>query len=469
MVAHGRAEHMNKWLVLLLVCVVLGGGGWYIARQQVMIPLWEQPKFGKVARGDIEVPITAAGLIHANQVVEVKSKASGRILEVPVLEGDYVKAGDAIVVLDPIDEQRMLDRAKADLDRTAALLQQSEVAVERAKVAVDTAKARLTELQHQGEIYEFDWNKNQELRQSGQVSEQDFHNSRAQYQMNLAAQESARIAVHSAELNIEDAEAAVLSQRAMVEGARQTFNDAQTRRDETTVLAPVDAVVTEVFVKPGMLVQSATQGFTGGTMLMTIADISKKKVIARLDEADYGRVLNVSPLEALPQVPELRAAAEQDASDMEQRSGTVKITVDAFPEETFTGRIERVEPQGKLNQGSSIIQFDVHVEITDDRRHMLPLGAQAQVEFTVESARDVVLVPADAVKTFQEQRGVYLKTRPERGAHSGLPGRQFVPCKFGISDGERTEVVEVLNGGELKDGADVYTRLPQLDDEDKES
>ena len=109
--------------------------------------------------------------------------------------------------------------------------------------------------------------------------------------------------------------------------------------------------------------------------------------------------------------------------------------------------------------GSSIIQFDVHVEITDERRHMLPLGAQAQVEFTVESAVGALLVPAEAVKTFEDQRGVYLKVPPEPG--SGEPfGKKFLPCRFGISDGEHTQVIEVLAGGELKDGTEVYTKLP---------
>jgi HlyD family secretion protein len=451
---------MNKWIVIVAL-LLLGGGGWYIARQQRFVPLWEQPKFGKVARDDIRVPITAAGLIHPQQAIELKPKASGRIMEVPVVEGDFVRTGQPVVVLDPQDEQRTLDRAQADFDRAGALLTQAKLAVERAAVGIETAKSRLEEIAAQGRITSFQAKKVRDLNAKGQASDQDVNDAQAQDQINHAQQDSARIAIRSAELALEDAKATVISQQATLESAQKTLEDAQQRLRETTVLAPTSAIVTQVYVKPGMLVQSATQGFTGGTPLMNIADVTRKEVIAKLDEADYGRVLNVSPLTALPDMPELRATAEQDAERMARRSGVVRVTVDAFPDQSFEGRIVRVEPQGKLNAGSSIIQFDVHVEITDAQRHILPLGAQAQVEFTVESATHALIVPADAVKTHEEQRGVWLKITGENGD----VGKRFVACRFGISDGDRTQVIEVLNGAKLDEGVDVYTKLPQTDDE----
>ena len=155
-------------------------------------------------------------------------------------------------------------------------------------------------------------------------------------------------------------------------------------------------------------------------------------------------------------MPELREAAKQDAEDLQRRSGKVTITVDAFPEQKFEGVIERVEPQGKQNAGSTIIQFDVHVRITDPKRHQLPLGAQAQVEFTVESAMGALLVPADAVKLVDEKRGVYIKLPPQAGEQYG---KKFVLCRFGISDGTNTQVIEAIDG-ELKVDEEVYTKLP---------
>jgi multidrug efflux pump subunit AcrA (membrane-fusion protein) len=460
-----RAEEslMRKWLVLLAAVGVVGAI-WYVARQYSVTPLSMQPKFGKVTRGDVRVPVIAAGLIRPSQEIEVKSMASGRILEVPVVEGNYVRSKMPLVTLDPIDEQRSLDRAQADLDRSEAMLTQSRVAVDRAQVNIESSKARLEEIEAQGAMAAFERKKMEDsLKPDGtsqSYSAQEINDIRARDRMSRAQADEARIAITAAELAKQDAEAAVKSQEAIVESARKNKEDGEKRLSETTVLAPQEAIVTSVYVRPGMLVQSATQGFTGGTPLMTLADVLKKKVIARLDEADYGRVLSISPIDALPDMPELRETAKEDAEQIQNRSGKVSITVDAFPDHVFEGVIERVEPQGKLNAGSSIIQFDVHVLITDPEGHMLPLGAQAQVEFTVQSAVAALLVPAEAVKTYEEQRGVWIKKNPEAGS-SEKYGKQFVSCQFGISDGEHTQVIKVLGGKELKEDTEVYTKLPQ--------
>jgi HlyD family secretion protein len=454
---------MRKWVILLVV-VGLVMVGWYFARQQEFVPPWAMPKFGEVTRGDIRVPITAAGLIHAKQVIEIKPEASGEVVEVPVDEGTFVRKGDTLMILDPEDEQRSVDRAKANFDRAEALLSQAEVAVEQAKVNIENAKVRLAELEAQAAITQYEVEKLEAWEKEGRTdlyNPQQLNDARARQRMSLAQIDAARIAINSAKLTMSDREAAVKSQRATVESARKDLEEAEQRLRETTTLAPEDGIVTEVYVKPGNLVQSGTQSLTGGTVLMTLADVAEKKVIARLDEADYGRVLDISPVDALPEMPGLRQAAETGEQELEQRSGLVTITVDAFPELEFEGRIERVEPQGKLNAGSSIIQFDVQVVITDARQHLLPLGAQAQVEFTVESATDTLRVPAEAVKTFEDQRGIYVKTEPNQGETFG---KRFVPSRFGISDGEFTQVVAVTGDFELTEGTQVYTQLPRMDE-----
>jgi HlyD family secretion protein len=454
-----------KWIILLGVFATVLGTVWYVGRNQRYEPPWAKPKFGEVTTGDIRVPIAASGLIHANQLIEMKPEASGEVVGVPVVEGDFVKQGDKLVILDPEDEQRTVDRAQADYDRTEALLRQANVAIDRANVGIDNAKARVAELEAQQEITKYELDKLEAWVKEGRTdlyNEQQLHDAQSRQRMSEAQVETARIAVRNAELTKEDAIAARDSQEALLESAKKSLEEARQRLDETTVYAPQAGIITQVYVKSGNLVQSGTQSLTGGTPLMNLADVSRKMVIARLDEADYGRVLDISPLDAMPETPNLREAAREDAAQMEKRSGRVKIRVDAFPEDVFEGRIERVEPQGKLNAGSSIIQFDVHVEITDERKFQLPLGAQAQVEFTVESAIDALRVPAEAVQTRDDERGVYKKIDAPPGEKYG---KQFIPCRFGITDGEFTQVIEVLGDHELDTGDTVYTKLPQDPDE----
>jgi len=457
---------MKKWIVVLVAVGAIGAVWYYLRTYQRFTPIWYQPKFGTVSRGDIRVPITAAGLIEPNQRIEVKSKASGEVIARPVDEGKFVRKGDVLLVLKRDDEERKFNSAQAELDRSKALLAQAEVAVEEARANITTAEAEIERLTAECQASDFDlrWVKQRFDERTG--SELEYVNAQSRHHVNLALKKTAAARLVAARSALTKAEENVKLQQAVVRISEMQLGDAKERLDETTILAKHDALVTDVRVKISEMIQSGTMSLTGGTAVMYLADVSKKKVVARVDESDYGRVLKISPLDALPETPGLREAAAQGADDPEKRSGQVRLTVDAFPEEEFEGVIERVEPQGKLNQGSAIIQYDVHVAITDPKAHRLPLGAQAQVEFTVENASEALRVPAEAVKSYQGQRGVWIKVPPERGSNEQW-GKRFVPCRFGITDGEYTQVIEALGDAKLDPGTTVYTKLPRDVEEEK--
>jgi len=450
---------MKKWAVLAVVAAALVGLWYYVRTYVRYVPEWHQPKFGVVTRGDIRVPVTAAGLIEANERIDIRSKASGEVIDIRVVEGDFVRKGDVLVLLKKDDEERALAQARANLTRMKGLLAQAKVAVEQARHNILKAQAAVEEIRANGEIIAFDLKRFEEL-QGSAASDKELVAARARAKVNAAQLEAALANVEIAKNSLADAEQTVIIRQAAVDEATKQVEDAEERLAETTIRAPQDAIVTAVHVSVGNLVQSATRGITGGTPVMALADISKIKVVARVDEADIGRVLNVAPVEALPKVAGLREAVQSEAESLERRSGNVTVTVDAFPEQTFEGRIERVEPEGRLNPGAAIIQFNVHVEVTDERRSLLPLGAQAQVEFTVESAQDVLLVPAEAVMTFEDNRGVWIRTPPPPGSREKF-GRRFVRCRFGITDGTNTQVIAVLGPEELRPGQQVFTRLPR--------
>lgn len=449
---------------LVLVGVMALILGWNLVRTYYRYtPVWAQPEFGKVIEGDIRVPITAAGLIEPVDRIAIKPEASGEVMAVKVVEGDFVKKGDVLILLDPVDEQRNVDRANAAKERAELAVKQAELAVMIAQRNVRTAKARVDELQARLVSAAFDLNKTNEMNAMGQASDQQVVDVTTQHDIVKAQIDSAVATVEIQESRVIEAETSVEIQKKALEETTKTYEETVRRLEETTITSVHDALVTEVLVKKGEIVQGAKQGLTGGTRLMTLAVISKMMVLTRVDESDYGKVHAVSPLDSLPKIESLRQAAAADAADLEARTGVVTLTVDAFPNDTFEGRIERVEPQGKLNAGSSIIQFDVHVEITDEQRYKLPLGAQAQVEFTVESVKQALLVPAEAAMTFEGDRGVWLKI-PGTNEPGKQFGKKFIRCKFGITDGSNTQVLEVLQG-ELAPGAEVYTKLPREEDD----
>ncbi len=452
---------MRKWIILLLVVAVIVTG-WYLARTLWRVtPAWALPKTAKVARGDIRVPITASGLIEPNERIEIKSEASGKVTDVRVRAGNFVRADDVLLVLDPIDEQRSVDRAQAALDRAQALLEQARVDVLTSKQNIEVSRAAVAELEAAATSLLYDLNKIRGLFERGQGNEQEMIALQSRYDVNQAQLRAARARVLNAENAVRAADENVKIQDAAQREAEKVLEDARERLSETTIYAPQDGIVTEVFISPGALVQSGTGGFSLGTRLMTIANIEKLKVLARVDEADYGRVQNVAPIDALPEIEQLREAARRDAEQMQKRTGAVRLTVDAFPDLEFEGVIERVEPQGKVN--ATVIQFDVYIEITDEKRGMLPLGTQAQVEFTVESVTDALLVPAEAVKSYEGNKGVWLRVPGASPAEQW--GKRFVACRFGITDGANTQVIEAIGGQALAAGVEVYTKLPRETEE----
>jgi HlyD family secretion protein len=449
---------MKKWILALAVAGLIAGAWYYIRTNVRYTPIWFQPKFGEVTRGDITVPISAAGLIEPNQRIEVKSKASGEVIELPVDEGRYVRPGTVLLVLKRDDEQRRYDSALAELERAQAMLEQARAAVLKAEANIKSAEADVERLEAECRSSEFDLNKVLELRhKTGDYTEQELVTARARHESNLAALKKARALLEIAKVDAVNARHTVAVQEAAVKIAQTELGNARERLDETTIVAKHEAIVTDVRVKISEVIQGGLNTITGGTPVMYLADVSRKKVIARVDESDYGRVLRITPPSALPEMPGLKEADPPQASP--QRDGKVRLTVDAFPEEHFEGVIERVEPQGRQNPGSAVIQYNVHVVITDPRAYKLPLGAQAQVEFTVERAVNALRVPAEAVKTHQGQRGVWVEVPPPRGSNERW-GKKFLPCRFGVTDGEHTQVIEVLGDMPLKEGMRVYTKLP---------
>lgn len=454
---------MKKWIGLLVV-ILLAVGGWWATRTYARFtPEWDKPKLEKIVRGDLRVPITAAGLIEPKERIEIKPEASGEVLEVRVREGDRVKPGDVLVVLKKLDEERNVARAQDNLKRAQALLAQAQIAIESAEAQVSVQEANVAELTANGRRLADDLRKEREMKE-GRM-ERTLILAETAVEMNDARLQAANAQVKIAQQNHLDAKQAVNIQEAAVSQADKDLKEAEQRLSETTIVSRFDAIITKVNIEVGNIVQSGKQSFTGGSVLLEMSDVSKLKVVTRVDEADYGRVVDVSPIVALPDMEGLREAAEKaEAEKLAKRSGKVTVTVEPYPNDTFEGVIERVEPQGRLNPGQSVIQFDVHVEITDPKKGKLPLGTQAQVEFTVESVKDALLIPTDAVKTEKGEKGVWI---PGPKDVAGEPKPKFVPCRFGITDGNNTQLVNTLDGTELKQDIEVYTKLPVNRDEDK--
>ncbi len=200
----------------------------------------EQPKSNplerteKVRRGDLLVTVSAVGTIEPKQVIEVKSKASGQILKINVDEGDKVKEGDLICILDKTTVLNDYRQAEADL-----------------RVAEVTADQAKKELKRQKELYD-----------NNLISEADYDN---------------------ALLKKETAEAQLIRSQAALSSAKE-------RLDDTTIKSPINGIILKRYVDEGQIIASGISNVSGGTSIVRVAVMDTVYVQVDVDETDIGKV-----------------------------------------------------------------------------------------------------------------------------------------------------------------------------------
>lgn len=158
---------MNKWKIITIVgAVVLVVGAAVVIGRIVFATKGDNVsdtpavQTATVQRGDIAVTIDATGTIKPLNIVEISSKASGKILKLNVDAGDYVEKDDVIAIIEDTYVQISLEQAEADLRAAEARLQQSEIDIQlqteqseiqirQSKEALAEAKKKLEQLKEQ--------------------------------------------------------------------------------------------------------------------------------------------------------------------------------------------------------------------------------------------------------------------------------------------------------------------------------
>ncbi|RMF69481.1 MAG: efflux RND transporter periplasmic adaptor subunit, partial [Calditrichaeota bacterium] len=188
----------------------------------------------EVTRGNFRITVSASGTVKPIDRVEIKSKASGRIEELPIEVGDFVHKGDLIARLDQKDERAEYEQAKANLD---------------------IAQAELKQAQHQFE-------RRHKLFQKGLISEEE----RDQIELTLATAKGKLVQ------------------------AQTTLDRAKERLAEAVVRAPIDGIILQKYVEEGQIIASGVSNVGGGTPIVDIADMRNVYVEAGIDEIDIGKV-----------------------------------------------------------------------------------------------------------------------------------------------------------------------------------
>ena len=151
LLATGDRPFMKKFLpvgCVLLVLLVCGLGAFALKGMQAPTAKTEAPPV-TVVRSDLKVQVVETGTLNANNVVELKSLVSGRLKALYVDEGDRVKAGQLVAIIDPRETQLAVDQTRSQADGARSAAERAQIEMEQRGLSAqsDLASARARLLQ----------------------------------------------------------------------------------------------------------------------------------------------------------------------------------------------------------------------------------------------------------------------------------------------------------------------------------
>ena len=330
----------------------------------------------KVLKGDLIVKVSAKGIVEPNFKVEVKSKASGKILNFPLEEGAFIKKGQPLLHLNKNDETRNVAKANADLtsgeaslkkSKTALLLQKHryETDLKLSSSEVEEAVANLDDSRYQKK-------RQHELFEKKYISQETLDKTITTFKVNQenliqakAKHQAAKDAIHDIAMKEHEVELAA----AEVIRRQIGLDESKERLEETDIYAPISGVIIQKLVEEGQIISSGVSNVSGGTALAEIADMSRIFIIADVDETDIGAI----------------------------RTGQkVEVTADAFYGETFRGKVLRISPKGIVE--NSITVFKVKIEILGQGKNILKPMMSSNVDIITNKVKNTIYIPREAVR-----------------------------------------------------------------------
>ncbi len=365
-----RVRTLRTVIILVVVLVVLGAavttaGVVVVGRRIAAARRPTIVRVEEVQPGELIEFVSAPGEIEPKSRVEISAKTSGRIEALPYDVGDKVTKGDpnanppipasVLVRLDSKDLRSQLLSAQARREAQAA-----QIEVERARIA--SQKAGLLGLAASCEQAKTDLERQKILVAKQDVAQVTFEQAKLKVEDLEAQCEGAKHSLTAAELNLK-----VLQHN--LEAADAGIAQAEEALNYTTILAPIDGVVTRLNAKVGEMVVTGMMN-NPGTKILEVGDLSEMLVVAQVDEADVGKL------------------------ELGQKA---RVFVDAYPNCEFSGIVHKLALATDLSrQGTKYYRTEILLAATTQRLHS---GLTANVDVETRTHRDVRAVPSQAVMT----------------------------------------------------------------------
>ncbi|MBP8304393.1 MAG: efflux RND transporter periplasmic adaptor subunit [Phycisphaerae bacterium] len=351
-------------LVVVLIGMALAKGKGASAKPTVV-------RIEQAHRGELVETVSAPGQIDPKTNVQISAKVSARVTEMPFKEGERVTKGDPCAVppipaslLVRLDSKDLESRLRASRARRDA--QAAQIEVERARLASqrEGLKGRSAALEQARR----DLKRQEELLQSKDVSQAAYDQAKLKYDETVSLVESEQLSLKASEQNLE-----VMQYN--LEGAEADIAQAEEALSHTTIVSPIDGIVTRVNAAVGEMVMTGTMN-NPGTVILEVADLSQMLVLAQVAEADVGKL---------------------------QVGQKAKVTIQAYTDKKWTGKVVEIAlTKNDLPRrvssltGTDYFRTEILLDY-DPNGPKLYGGLRAQVEIETVTHKDVLILPSQAV------------------------------------------------------------------------
>jgi HlyD family secretion protein len=317
-----------------------------------------------VQPGQLQEYVSAPGAIEPKTKVEIIARVSASIQELPFKEGDHVKAGDIVVRLDAKEYESRLRNTEAALKAQLAQMEVTKAQISSRKAQLKGTAASLEQLKK-------DYQRQKQLLETHDISQSTFEQAQQKFDEMTSQYESSTEQIRADEMGLVVAGHNLDSQKAQIDTAKEAI-------EYTIMHSPIDGVVTRVNNEVGEMVTGSMN--YSGSLIMTIADLSKMLLVAKVDEADVGKI-----------------RVGQEAN----------IRVKAFWDHPYHGKVGYIalvdgEPGNSRNYnnngGSSSNFYRTEILIEGDVSKLYT-GLTADVDIFTNSYAGVLKVPSQAVLT----------------------------------------------------------------------
>jgi HlyD family secretion protein len=383
-----------------------------------------------IQKRNLEAIVSASGKIQPKRFVNISADTMGRVTGLAVNEGDRVKIGQFLLQIDPRNLRTRVESGEASLQAARSQGEQLRLALDSARVALKQADEN-----HK---------RQQELWKAGLTTRETLERTENELKMRQA--------------DLRTQEQQVQTQQARMQQERATLESARYDLSKVRIESPINGIITRRNIEEGETVVVGTMN-NPGTVLLTVADLSVIEAEVEVDETDI-------PSARLGQV--------------------AKVTVDAIPEKTFSGKVTEIgnspiQATGQAAGSSQATNFKVVVTLDGEIPEVRP-GFTCTAEITTATRQTAPSVPIQALavreltrdakgQIVREQKETRSRRTPiatasaqelppghtrkeEEGVFIVREGRaEFVPVKTGIAGDKYFELLP----GALKEGDQVIT------------